>query len=382
MATDASPPLTVRLLSVVLSTGMLASCASGGPTNPTPQTKPVESTSVEPSAVASEAADSAVSVRWFAQPLAGAVRRRGVLMIHRALVRPAEGRPSPSAGFRLYAKSGRLLEQSLLAPKVPLPSESEFHVSPYSGGFVVSSIGRAWRVSPNGVVTDLRLVREPVALKRGDVFAPIGQAAWVFRPGTSWLLRPQAPPGAKITHADGQGRLWALGRPEAGQAVVFSAVPGESWSKQLVGTFSDTKQGCACDTWPGPSGRGPAIVVAGNPLQHVSTDYGRTWTTYDVGDSAPYRAVLGDARFPVVSVLPDGRLVIGYFEYWVANDPTNTSFIKLSRSGSDRALASSAGGGLAFRDHAVSPDGGKTWIPVVEIPNESLTSDSLSRLGE
>jgi hypothetical protein len=294
-------------------------------------------------------------------------------MVHRASIHAAEGGRSPSAGFRLYARSGRVIGQSLLTPGLRYPSDSEFlRVFPHPGGFVVTSAGRAWQVSPTGVATALRLVRRSVAVKRGDVFAPIGRAAWIFRPGTSHLMRPQAVPGARITHADGQGRLWALGKPEGGRAVVFSAVPGEPWSKHVLGSFSNTALGCACDTWPGPLGRGSVIVVAGNPLQHLSTDYGRTWTTYDLANSTPYTTVLREQRLPAVSAMPDGRIVIGYFDYWVASDPTNTTFTKLADP--DQAVwGSGIEDRLDFHDGKVSPDGGKTWVPLTEIPTEPLT---------
>jgi hypothetical protein len=82
--------------------------------------------------------------------------------------------------------------------------------------------------------------------------------------------------------------------------------------------------------------------------------------------------VLRDQRLPAVSALPDGRIVIGYFDYWVASDPTNTTFTKLADP--DQAVwGSGIEDRLDFHDGKVSPDGGKTWVPLTEIPTEPLT---------
>jgi hypothetical protein len=96
----------------------------------------------------------------------------------------------------------------------------------------------------------------------------------------------------------------------------------------------------------------------------VSTDYGRTWTTYDLSTTDPYRAVIEGGRYPIVSALADGRTVIGYTTtgYWVANDACNTSFSR--RGPNPQGLIYRAGLGISVmhRPNEISVDGGQTWL--------------------
>jgi hypothetical protein len=252
-------------------------------------------------------------------------------------------------------------------------------VTPYVGGFVVtaSSDRRAWQVTAAGEARRLVFDHRPSELEEGDVLVEPAQVrstgsgravsdnrAWVFRPEDGAVLtRTTTPSGAYLAHADGEGRMWALGRPESGQAVLFSALPGREWEKRVIGTFSDTFSGCACDTPPGPHGRDGVLVLAGNPLSHVSTDYGRTWLTYDLENTVPYREVLARDRYPQVSALADGRVVIGYSTvgYWVGRDPTNQSFERASRP-REVEWASGLGDPLLFDGDRTSADGGRTWV--------------------
>ena len=68
------------------------------------------------------------------------------------------------------------------------------------------------------------------------------------------------------------------------------------------------------------------MVASMGPLNHVSRDYGATWHTYDPGGSEPFQTVFCSLREPITSALPDGRIVTGYMQFWVAHDASNTSF--------------------------------------------------------
>ena len=264
-----------------------------------------------------------------------------------------------SAAFRVVAADG--VADGLLAHRSGYWDAPR--VTPHGGDFVVTDASdrRAWQVTTAGEVRRLVVEDQPSPLEEGDVLV----GAWVFRPEDGLVLtRVITPPGAHLTHADGEGRMWALGRPESGRTVLFSALPGGAWEKHVVGTFSDTVQGCACDTPPGPHGRGGVLVVAGNPLSHVSTDYGRTWRTYDLENTVPYRRVLARDRYPRVSALADGRLVVGYstIGYWVGRDRTNRSFERVLRP-AEVEWASGLGDPLLFDGDRASADGGRTWVP-------------------
>jgi len=281
-----------------------------------------------------------------------------------------------SAAFRVIGPDGAA--DGLLAHRSGYFDPAR--VTPSVGGFVVTAVGdrRAWQVSTAGEVQPLSFDDRPSPLERGDVLVEPAELtisgsgrgtfatrAWVLRPEDGAVLtRTLTPPGAHLAHVDGQGRMWALGRPESGQAVLFSALPGEEWEKHVIGVFSDTFHGCACDTPPGPHGRDGVLVLAGNPLSHVSIDYGGTWRTYDLESTVPYRDVLAGERYPQVSSLPDGRLVIGYSTvgYWVGRDDTNQSFERVLRP-AEVVWASGLGDPLLFKGHRASADGGRTWVP-------------------
>jgi hypothetical protein len=160
-------------------------------------------------------------------------------------------------------------------------------------------------VDKHGAETAVEIEHRPTTLKRGDLF--LEGVRRFFRPSTRTLLdTPALPSGASGTHVDGHGVVWTVGRPEDGQTVVYSAKPGARWTKHLVGAYSNWRHGCVCDIGPRPRGRCSVLVVTGDHWQHVSTDYGRTWTTYDLSTTDPYRVVIEGGRYPIVSALADG----------------------------------------------------------------------------
>jgi hypothetical protein len=220
-------------------------------------------------------------------------------------------------------------------------------------------------VRSTGEVSTPSFDRSPTRPLPGDVFlGDAFHAPWLFRPSTNSIHRHiVGPPRATITHVDGHGVWWARGKPENDQAVVYSAAPGEPWTKQVIGRFSSAYTGCVCDPTPGPLGRGPVIVVAGLELSHVSLDYGRTWRTWDLADSLPFRETFAVNRPPQVASLPDGRLVIGYMQHWVATDATNQSFVQRGLDPQPELWLAGLTNELLLHGEQASPDGGHTWLP-------------------
>lgn len=296
-------------------------------------------------------------LQWDRRPVAGDVSPDGrTLLLHRVQVTSRSGETSTTFGFRIYTPRGRQQRWGLLAESMRTSDGAEVHAHPR--GFVVTRwAGKAYDVSFRGAVRTLDRRRGAVAPRAGDVLLRSGLA---YRPRPRSLVRPERVAGGAVSHIDGQGTWWALGRPEAGMAVVWSARPGEEWVRHVVGAYSDDHN-CTCVINRGPFGRGSVIAVSGMPLQHVSTDFGQTWTTYDLSGTEPHDYLLGIMRFPLTSALPDGRLVTGYQQYYLARDATNTTFDVLGR----RSLAgwqSGLFGGVVVRGGRASADGGETWI--------------------
>jgi hypothetical protein len=271
------------------------------------------------------------------------------------------GGGSAAAAYRLVDGHGEVVSQRLVARQSDYMTTL---VDSYRDGFVVFDEWhqRATHVAAHGAETALEILRRPTPLKPGDLF--MERVGRFFRPSTRTLIAPALPPGASGTHVDGHGVVWTVGRPEDGQTVVYSATPGAPWTKHVVGPYSSWRHGCVCDIGPGPRGRGSVLVVTGDRWQHVSTDYGRTWTTYGLSTTAPYRAVLDRRRYPIVSALPDGRAVIGYTTtgYWVATDPCNTSFSRVGQYPPGLIYRAGIGLSVMHRPNEISVDGGQTWL--------------------
>jgi hypothetical protein len=245
-----------------------------------------------------------------------------------------------------------------------------YDVFAYHGGFLLLNYAywRAWRVTSAGEVMKTAFGGGPTEPMPGDILLGAGyRHGSLFRPSTNQIHgHAIGPPGASISHVDGHGVWWARGQPQNGQTVVYSAVPGESWSKHLIGEYSDPPIGCVCDPYFGPFGRGSVIVVNGLDLSHVSLDYGRTWRTWELDKMLPFRQAQERNRQPQVASLRDGRLIIGYFQFGVARDATNQSFVQYSDyAGVPRRLLWQAGltDELMYRPGQASPDGGHTWLP-------------------
>jgi hypothetical protein len=303
------------------------------------------------------------------RPVAGAINGRRVLLIY--VTRDA-------TAIRVATPDG--VADHLLNVDVPRYywTDHATLLTPYREQFaiIVEPEKRGWLVNARGVPRTLGFSNLPTRPAPGDVLVnrseptinsrgrPAFTGNWLLRPSTHTVItRPELPLGAHITHTDGHGTLWAIAPPQNGQSVLLSLGPSGEWGHHVVGRYSPTFAGCACDTDPGPHGRAGVLVLAGLPLQHVSTDYGKTWQTYDVRSSTPYRHVQRIERFPMISALADGRLVIGYDQFWVADDATNTSFTKL-RDPLPTLWAADLYEylPLILRGDRASPDGGRTWV--------------------
>jgi hypothetical protein len=363
----------------VLAGWLLCGCTPDE-SEPTPDavSSNAPSASPEPTSAASpaEPMPDQKTMRIDPRPIAGAAAADGSsLLVYDVFVRAKRGPRSVSAVYRLHGADGRLRRHELLAPRV---TSADYGISATSveHGFLVSvANGRTWLVTRKGVQGTVPLATEPVDLRADDVYAPRGHRPWFYRPSTATMVRARLPRGFSIDQFDGQGRLWHRGQPENGQEVMWSALPGEQWSKQYIGAHSPPgpEDMCTCQFGYGPHGSGSVIVVGGFPTPHVSLDFGRSWTTVDLGASEPYRATIRNLRLPLFSALPDGRMVVGYMGWWVARDPSNTSFAKvpytcplLRQAGLDATPA--------VRDGLASPDAGWTWVPLPK-RNEIVEAD-------
>jgi hypothetical protein len=306
--------------------------------------------------------DVADVIRAAGRPSRGAVGPDGTaLLVYTA--QPGEAGSKRPAAFRIFGRRGLVTKQGL----IPRPPRYGDYLDVYAYGhdFVLASVhqSQAWQVTSNGRVSRLRLDGPPTKPLAGDVLIGGG---WIFRPSSQRVHRRIiGPPRATVTHVDGRGVWWALGEPENGQSVLYSATPGAPWAKQFIGPFSNPHHGCACDASPGPHGRGPVLVVTGDELSHVSLDYGQTWTTWNLGDSEPYRQTIAGNRFPVTSALPDGRIVIGYSStgFWVGQDATNDAFTQDAFYPKRELWLAGLTSELLFRPGQTSPDGGHLWLP-------------------
>jgi hypothetical protein len=372
----------------VLAGWVLGGCnADEGEPRPDAVSAKAPSASPEPTRGASpaEPVPDQKTMRIDPRPIAGAAAADGSSLLvydvyvrakrRHGLLHPGVERRSVSAAYRLHGADGRLRRQGLLAARVPWPSR-DISATSLKRGFLVSvGGGRTWLVTRKGVQGTVPLAPEPVDLRAEDVYAPRGHDPWFYRPSTGTMIRARLPLGFSIGHVDGQGRLWHRGRPENGQEVMWSALPGKPWSKQYVGAHSPPgpEDMCTCQFGYGPHGSGSVIVVGGFPTPHVSLDFGRSWTTLDLGASEPYRATVRNLRLPSFSALPDGRMVVGYMEWWVARDPSNTSFEEV-RYTSPLLRQAGLGTTPAVRDGLASPDAGRTWVPLPG-RNEVVESD-------
>lgn len=264
------------------------------------------------------------------------------------------------SAFRIMAGERVVVERLVSRqPSFSRPVE----VEPLPGGFLLDDYTTPpSMVSLSGSRSRVRIVGRSTTLRPGD--APVGRSGQVYRPSTKTVFASvRGPGGSTADHVDGRGAWWALGGIEDGQQVLWSRRPDEQWVKHLVGAQTPYTPRCTCSWGPSVKGRGPVVVASMGPLNHVSLDYGATWRTYDLGDSEPFRAVYDNLREPNTSALPDGRIVTGYITYWVADDPSNTSFRPLPLQSLDEWRAGLTGGPIR-RGGTVSLDGGETWVPL------------------
>jgi hypothetical protein len=295
--------------------------------------------------------------RW---PIAGAVGGGGrVVLLWHARVRTAGGARELTA-YRVMDDE-RVVAQGLIRS---VTDEYNVAVAAVPGGFLtVGGESRAAFVSRSGGVWAADVRQRAVMPRVGDL--PVGlDGSLVYRPSTRRVVGDAKPPaGADVTYADGHGRWWAIGGEEGGQRVAWSVAAGEPWVKHLVGPYSDSYGGCTCQWWPAVRGRGEVVVVATGDVQHVSVDDGATWRTWDLRDTEPYRATYENLREPFTSSLPDGRIVTGYVQWWIANDSANETFRLISVWSRPVWLAGLSQVPRRKRD-SVSVDGGTTWVPL------------------
>jgi hypothetical protein len=359
---------------LVLVAYAVSACSSGGsggsggaesPEQTTASTEASTPAPTPPTTAATPPSDVYAVIQKLGVPRRGALGPGGnALLVYNPP--PGKHRQEAPSAYRIFDQHGRVTAQGL----VESPRHGVYEVFAHKGGFLLLSWAdrRAWRVTSTGEATKASFGGRPTEPMPGDILLGDGyKDASLFRPSTNRIHRHAiGPAGASVSHVDGHGVWWAMGKPENGQTVVYSAVPGEPWSKHLIGESSDPHAGCVCDPRVGPLGRGPVIVVNGSELSHVSLDYGRTWRTWELHDMLPFRQARERLRPPQVASLPDGRLLIGYFQYGLATDPTNQSFVEYAQYAElPKRVLWQAGliDELLYRPGQASPDGGHTWLP-------------------
>jgi hypothetical protein len=127
-------------------------------------------------------------------------------------------------------------------------------------------------------------------------------------------------------------------------------------------------------------GRGSVVVVATGGVQHVSTDGGSSWQTWDLRDTEPYLTTYQDLREPYTGALPDGRIVTGYMQVWVAEDSGNTDLHETTW-GSRVVWRSGLTDVPVKRGRSVSVDGGLSWLPLDVQPGRAQPAGEPSQHG-
>jgi hypothetical protein len=216
----------------------------------------------------------------------------------------------------------------------------------------------------DGDATSLTFQSSSRSAHAGDVRFGHG---WLYDRQALTITPERLPPCRRDTaRVDAHGRIWWLDRPKTH---VLSSDDGQRWNRHALSTtYFEWCDGGAPGSDLATSGD---TVAIGLWRADLTTDRGATW--HDV--PLPYRRVGahrahdGAPNCTAVEPMPDGRLVISYFNTLVAEDPTNTRFHRLdlpkhtlytyAREGVLQAISSRPYGGVR-----VSYDGGDTWHPV------------------
>jgi len=285
-------------------------------------------------------------------------RGRDTLLVEYWLTRPGFWDSPAVVAMQVLDRRGRVLGRWVEDPQV-----GSRDYWPAGRDFVgLSWYGDRPVLARGGSLIPLTQVRGTHARKPGDIRFGRG---WLLSPATKTVTRERLPGCRQDSiRTDLRGWVWCLDRPK--EQIAWSADEGRTWARHtLSDSYFEYCDGGALGSDLEVRGD---VVAIGLWRADFSLDRGTTW--HDV--LLPWRMVGLHHERPEadnctqVTPLSDGRLVIGFFRFAVATDPTNTRFTLIRTPRHTRFATVQEGVVVAvsrrpYGETFVSYDGAETW---------------------